>query len=264
MISHMQLNIKDYETYSTHKKGLFCAELCNLAYTTSDYPQNKKALGINNELIDKISRLKYKSIQYHVYESPTHQFLVIRGTDTENGVMETVSDLWVSLKFFPTKELNGICCHGGYSGIGGKIIEQLCKKQIIKSNKKLVITGHSLGGAIAKYISTQIPKELELYTFGSPQVTDKIYYVYRHDVKELHYGNKYDLICSFPSTLYNDGKDITVIHKRNLVNTKIKRWGIFIPFIYLTLRTIFRGSRVLDDHAMLKYISNIEDYVLIN
>lgn len=256
----MDININQYNEYSFNKKALLCAELCNLAYRGEIEPYIKTQLGVNNELIDRIANLKYKSIQYHVYETITHQFIVIRGTDTKFGYLEALSDLYVSFNFLPKKSDSGVFCHRGYSDVGNKIIEQINKKKLINKNKKLVVTGHSLGGAIAKYLSIHV-KDVDLFTYGAPQISDKDYFVFNHNVNEYHFMNRHDWICSFPSTLYNDDKYVYVINKDCEVERKrIKRLGIFIPFVYLGFRTIVRNNtNILDDHALRTYIKRLKE-----
>lgn len=253
------MNINDFDSYDRYKRALLCANLCLLAYVSDIDHQFKRDLGVHHELIDKIANLKHKTIQYHLYETETHQFIVIRGTDTKFGYIEALSDLFVSLNFLPNKSNNGVYCHKGYSDIGNKIIEQLHKKKLLRDDKKLILSGHSLGGAIAKFISIHV-KDVELYTYGSPQVSDKDYYVFNYSVDEFHFMNINDWICSYPSTLYNDDKTVYVLTDKKYERRKIKRMGIFLPFIYLSLRTLVRkyNCNILDDHAIKTYIKRIE------
>lgn len=258
----MEVVVTDFDTSYVHKKALLCAKLCYLAYHIEENSHLKDKLGIKSCLIQKIADLKYKSIQYHIYESATHQFLVIRGTDTKAGIFEAISDLMVSMNLLPTD--NGVGCysHNGYSDVGNKIITQLCKKKLIKKDKSLVVTGHSLGGAIAKYMSIHIDRPIELFTFGSPQVTSKDYYVFKHEVVESHYCNPYDWICSYPSTLYNDDRYVYKFKSDGSIHVgKIKKLGLFIPFTYMSIRTLIGNRRLFNDHAIITYINNIEKYL---
>lgn len=258
----MDVVITDFNNSPLHKKALFCAKLCELAYHIDVNPEMKKELGINKYLIQKIANLKYKSIQYHVYESKTHQFLVIRGTDTKFGILEALSDLLVSINILPKRHSSGFYTHYGYSDVGNKIIDQLCKKHILDKNKKLIITGHSLGGAIAKYISTHVEREIELFTFGAPQVTENDYYVFKHDIMEAHYSNPCDWICSYPSTIYNDQKYVYHLKPSyDIELKKIKRLGLFVPFTMMSLRMLIGNKKLFNDHAIVTYIHNLEKYL---
>ncbi len=258
----MEVVITDFNDSSIHKKALLCAKLCHLAYHIDNDIHLKDELGIKTCLIQKIADLKYKSIQYHIYESHTHQFLIIRGTDTKAGVFEAISDLLVSLNLKPSNNGLGCYSHNGYSDVGNKVISQLCKKKLLDTNKQLVVAGHSLGGAIAKYISIHIDRSIELFTFGSPQVTSKEYYVYKHSIVESHYCNPCDWICSYPSTLYNDDKYVYHLKRNGDIKiNKIKRLGIFIPFTYMSIRMLIGNRKLFNDHAIKTYIMNLEKYL---
>lgn len=252
----MDIILSNYNRCSVHERALICAKLCWVAYNNDNVTKQK--LGISNEIHDKIAHLKCKTIQYFIYETDDCQFLVIRGTDTKMGITETISDLLVSLNFFPKRSDSGVYCHGGYSDVGNKIIEQIIKKHVLKRDKKLIVTGHSLGGAVAKYISIHVNKEIEIYTFGSPQISDKHYFVFKHTTHEFHYMNPHDWICSFPSSMYNDDKFLYVIVDGCVRRRRIRSLGIVVPFVYLSLRSIFAKCGILKHHELNTYIKNLE------
>lgn len=252
------LHINSYDEYHIHKRALLCAELCLMSYNNET--SNYKHKGIHICIKNKVSELKYKSIQFHIYQSKQTQILVIRGTDTRYGYAETLSDLLVSFRFIPTLISEGLYCHHGYSYVGQRIVEQLRKNNLIDKNKKLIITGHSLGGAIAKFISVHMEQDIDLYTFGAPQVAQQNYYSYRYQVDEHHYMNKHDWLCSFPSHLYNDYRTIYVMDGENINHDVIKHRGLLMPFIKSIGHGIFTNNEFLKPHALKTYISNLDVY----
>lgn len=253
----MDININNYSNFPLHKKALVCAKLCKLAYDNSDITEKHK-LGITIEIHDKIAHLKYKTIQYFIFETKEYQFLVIRGTDTKFGVIETMSDLLVSLNFFPRRSESGIYCHGGYSDVGDKIIEQLTRKRLLKMDKQLVVTGHSLGGALAKYMSIHVNKEIEIFTFGSPQISDKNYFNFKFPIHEFHFMNPNDWICMYPSSLFNDDKFLYVIGTNSLVCCRIRNKGMLVPFLLFTIKSIISKNGILTHHTLNEYINRLE------
>lgn len=81
---------------------------------------------------------------------------------------------------------NNIKCHSGYlkryQGLHNDIIYDLCDFFNKNDNNNLVITGHSMGGALAKiaclYIASEFrsSKNLYVYTFGTPKIANQPFY----------------------------------------------------------------------------------------
>ncbi len=99
--------------------------------------------------------------------------LAFRGTDE-------VEDWIINLKFLQVKD-NGAMVHQGFalalSSIWDKAEETLRNLTRCK-NRKIWITGHSLGGALATLATRRVANmnlgPLETYTFGQPRVGDDV------------------------------------------------------------------------------------------
>jgi hypothetical protein len=87
---------------------------------------------------------------------------------------------------------------------------------LINNNKKVFITGHSLGAALASLMSTNLVnaysiKNISLYTFGQPRVGDYNYSVLHDKLvpdswRVIH---KYDIVPHFPFCLSTGGCNYT-------------------------------------------------------
>ncbi len=78
-------------------------------------------------------------------------------------------------------------------------INSLIKNKIETNNKKLLITGHSLGAAIATIFTAENKeKNPILITFGSPMVGTKNFVIQNKDLLHIRWINSKDIICKIP------------------------------------------------------------------
>jgi len=144
---------------------------------------------------------KYSYV-HHTHESLGVQFIfdnnliTIRGTEftTCKGKLDIVRDLLL----IPYKS-HGLWGHFGFLRGAERVLDILVDKDLIDKRFPLVITGHSLGGAVAQALAFFLVKNGfkvdTVVTFGSPTV------FYRKLPKEL--------ISSIPNiTLYENNSDI--------------------------------------------------------
>jgi len=103
--------------------------------------------------------------------------LAFRGTDTNEGILE---DWAINLKCLQIQD-NGANVHKGFiqalNSVWNKINEPL-EKMVEQKKRRIWITGHSLGGALATLATRRLllneqMKQIETYTFGQPMVGNK-------------------------------------------------------------------------------------------
>ncbi|KAL4435114.1 hypothetical protein ABPG74_003607 [Tetrahymena malaccensis] len=131
--------------------------------------------------------------------------IAIRGTDNLNN--------WITnLKAFPVDFPSCVECqiHMGFRDHAQSVQEDinLCVKSILKQyiNAKIVITGHSLGGAIATLVSIEVLKYLKtkdqvsVYTFGAPKIGNQNFVDYLNQQIPNSYRivNYYDAVPHLP------------------------------------------------------------------
>lgn len=156
------------------EKALTLAKLSNLAY--SEYAEVKEEL--THEHYKLKARFEIKSngllsnIHGFIASNTTTMVVAFRGTK-----ISSPSNIITDLKALPTKEfLDSIHCHRGFVGAYNSIKEDVTKyvKEQI-GQRRLIITGHSLGGAVASLFTYDISNKLkniklEMYVYGCPIV----------------------------------------------------------------------------------------------
>lgn len=245
--------INEFASLDTHQRALLLSYLCQVLY---QYPilNNKwiNRLGINDYTFGFVG-----SVRYWVVNTDTHQFLVINGTDTNNGLWESIKDLSISANLFPKKGMNGIWYHRGYYNASKDLVNDVTQKELVKEDKELVICGHSMGGAIAKILSGVFKlSNMKVYTFGAPQVSMGQYR--NHTESHHHYVNKGDFIPSYPSSIYWEDVPIHFIDS-DITYSYPKRLGIFIP-AYRRIRDMLgddEDSKIFHPHAITNYIRHL-------
>jgi len=187
------------DTYSASKEDLFfparraaffaggrpkseaalCAEMSRLAYA-----RKEPVFGFaRNQILQVLAAIGFSDCQF--FEKPTrpqgqgsHGFLAIdsanklavlsfRGTDADDP-----SDLMDDANVIPEPWLGSGKVHSGFAGALAEIWDQVQVGLASIAGMRLLITGHSLGAAMASLAaSLQLPASL--HTFGSPRVGDK-------------------------------------------------------------------------------------------
>ena len=106
-----------------------------------------------------------------VYENDQEQVVGVRGTSKKAGLRDYIRDAQVALGSIST--LSGLNFVGDGIDDVAKLVEKLKKR----SNKKVHVTGHSLGGSIASFYGIDNP-DVDITTFnkgtGLPFITDVV------------------------------------------------------------------------------------------
>ncbi|MDH5217929.1 MAG: lipase family protein [Gammaproteobacteria bacterium] len=173
--------------------ALFYAKVSDLSYKTdAQIPPGLTALGLT---LKKTGNVSGTEVQYFVAEDTRqeHQIISVRGTANPENVI-------VDAKFvFIDVESLGIKVHKGFAEASKEVLKDLLKDNAdtLDKTKPIIVTGHSLGGAVAVLISMHL-QEMgyhidSIYTYGQPKVTDR------------HGANKFK---SIPLIRYANNKDI--------------------------------------------------------
>lgn len=129
-------------------------------------------------------------------------------------------------------------------------------------NRKIVITGHSLGGALATLFSVKIraimPNVIEnqleeIVLFGSPSVGLKKFKLFYNEFnkKTIRIINGSDVVPFTPPIFYHHiGQEVWI--KKNEIRDN-KSW---IPRLLYTLKLPMKNF--IDDHSMKSYITSLE------
>jgi hypothetical protein len=130
--------------------------------------------------------------QLALFDDDTQVYIAVRGTEGfswPNGIRDWVSNAAAEAVDF--KEGKGKVHLGFYScfkSVQGDIDKFL--KENGRAKKKIVVTGHSLGGAvatlIAAYIRGTFHGDVMLYTFGSPRVGDADFVKHYSQADQVH------------------------------------------------------------------------------
>lgn len=148
-------------------------------------------------------------------ESEQHLLIILRGTVAP---VEWINNGLVLQKEFlidsAPKAETPLSVHGGFLDIFKMVYTSLSQNLplIEKSEKPLVIAGHSLGGAIAQLLGLKIHHfQPTVYTFGAPRAGNQAFATTFNQLikKSIRYVNGFDPVPSLPPKLvFEAGKEI--------------------------------------------------------
>ena len=172
----------------------------------SPFLQEAEEKGILSTNIDLFFSDEKTDTQFFIAVSEKQFLIVVRGTEPTQW-KDWLQDAKAEQVDFSENEDHGQVHKGFYQGftfVKDKINEFLSERDI--NNKELIITGHSLGGAIAILTAAWLSdnpqcksSKIMLYTYGSPRVGNKTFYNY-FSKKFVYYRcvNDKDLVTNIP------------------------------------------------------------------
>lgn len=170
-------------------------------YAQSAY--NKFPAGKSSNKVFYKSRLT--SAQAVLTRLPTCDVLAFRGSDRP-------LDWLINATAIPVPTRAGLC-HAGFAAAHASLWRQI--KKDLNRDKPLLITGHSLGGALAE-ISAALVKDFDtvwMITFGKPNVFLKRFGPDMSCLEaQISVVNGSDIVARLPKMLYGPSKTQTMLY----------------------------------------------------
>lgn len=193
----------------------FFAEVSALAY--HDGTKAKKYLKDNG--FDKYKFLENDGAQCHIFSDDQNTVIAFRGTEPKE-----FSDIKADMLAIKRKSKTEGKVHLGFKLEIRKLWPDI-EALINKDKRKLWITGHSLGSAMATICASRLEdKKPTLYTYGSPRVGGK---EFRDNllVEHIRVVNNNDIVASVPPWFLgyrHHGKICYINYYGNI--RKLTRW----------------------------------------
>lgn len=216
----------------------------------------------------KDNKIKHSSVKFFEKENaqgygivmPDYMIVAFRGTEGAQ-----IGDLIADIKAWPAGADTTGTVHSGFKTELDKLYPQIIKwlgKNL--TTKKIVITGHSLGAAMATICASrfhQLGADLELYTYGSPKVGDRAWGEQFKDIAAYRFVNNNDLVTRVPFFGYY--KHVGQIHYITYdvhIKTKVTWWQRFKDRMKGTGKAFskFQFFDGLYDHFGNQYIKKIK------
>jgi len=216
---------------------------------------------------DQVHLISKEGAQCYILINPEMLVIAFRGTEVKER-----SDIWADIKIWKTKrgKRKGLV-HTGFKDELDKIWPDVLNYMRENTDKKLYMTGHSLGGAMATIAASRVlpaqanhnaryaaPLE-EIYTFGAPRAGNEDFV---QTLKFPHHRlqNNNDVVCRVPSVLLGYRHQCNSIYLNHNGHVKtFGTWQRFCDMVKGRLRAILKGQLFdgVYDHSMDKYCKKL-------
>lgn len=226
------------------------AKLASLAYL--DRKDAMKAYQQEGYRFHKL--INIKGAQCHIIWNKHEYVLCFRGTEPDE-----FSDILADLNAVPDKaELAGYV-HDGFQTEVDKVWKEIVDHiDVYLGDRKLFLTGHSLGGAMATIAASRLMDIVSaLYTYGSPRVGTKSFVSALKVTHYRHVNNNDIVTCVPPYPLYFHHSESRYMDYRGIVR-KMNRFQKIKDRIMgmLSSWTKFKVGDPIADHDISAYIKN--------
>ena len=191
---------EEWTSEDTKNPGLLCAEMSRLAYASQDVVRRSLAQIEFSEVEhiggeDAKNRLASQGTQGFLAHNPSFSLTVLAFRGTESDKFEDLlTDSKARQKELP--EHAGCLVHTGFSDCFGCVSDRVSRLPA-KRKGTLLITGHSLGAALATLAAIDLKPDA-LITFGSPLVGNEKLGSLFTGIKVRRYVNCCDLVARVP------------------------------------------------------------------
>lgn len=121
---------------------------------------------------EPVIRLREGDLEGYIFASPTHVFLAFQGTEMETG------DLWTDLNYKRVRVAGAPGrWHQGFTRGAASFLPTLFWLKDNLKGRKLIVTGFSLGAALAQAMSLYLTQGKVLHTvyaFGGPRIASPV------------------------------------------------------------------------------------------
>lgn len=171
-----------------------CAELSETAYLGPE--AFKKFLFKRVIMHTKLKYFDVDGAQAYGIQMPKFTMIVFRGTEPTE-----FSDIVADIKAWPTDSETKGNVHSGFKGEIDKLYPEILKWLKTIENIDMVITGHSLGAAMATIFTSRMHEQganVKLYNYGSPRVGDRSWAKQFEEIEAYRFVNNNDIVCTVP------------------------------------------------------------------
>jgi triacylglycerol lipase len=241
-----------------------CAEMSRLAYASQDVATKflSAAKFTSIDFIggdDLASRAQTAGTQAFVARSATQGVTVLAFRGTESDSPE---DLITDLLTLPVPSRWGNCrVHGGFADRYGRVADKV-KRALAKVEGSLLITGHSLGAALATLAAVDAKPE-KLITFGSPLVGDPEFSKLLNGTQVHRFVDCCDVVARVPPARFDQPHLLTLLKELTVFDSATKPTGVGAELAHkasemaleLGAATIAMGFGLVDPNIEFAHVS---------
>lgn len=243
------------------KHASMCAQTANAVY--ADEP-------LCFEMVEQYCKTKksfkffdHSNAQACAYQHDKDNIVIcFRGTQPAQ-----LSDIVADLKSWQVDSETDGEVHAGFKGEVDKLWDHILAYSKMKSSegKHVIITGHSLGAAMATIVASRLKalgRTVTLYTFGSPRVGDHTWAKQFEDIEAYRFVNNNDIVTGVPPygffthigelkyiNYYGNIRDVTWFQR--FKDQMRGRWRALMKF------QLFDGAF---DHSMSLYCDKVKKH----
>ncbi len=231
------------------KLALYLLDLCSLTYTQYEHDGHFH-VPKKGKLIKTFKAKAFGSLEWFgfILETDDSVFIAFRGTDSDP---DWIADATFYQSQFPYVK-TGVLVHDGFLDIYDSCRDDIIQTYAtIPKNKKLYITGHSLGGALATLHALDVAANMRfskviMYNFASPRVGNK-------EFTEI-YNNLIPLSIRFVNT-----NDIIPMLPPETIHCPISNKIWHYSHIHSPLTFSIQSWSIGGNHSLDVYIKGVED-----
>jgi len=234
-----------------------CSEFCEQAYKGPE--EFKKFLFTRVIMHTQLKFFDNDGAQAYGIVMPDQVVIIFRGTEPGE-----LSDILADIKAWRSDSDTVGEVHAGFKGELDKISPEINKWIKQFEGTKLVITGHSLGAAMATLFTARLNKrggDVVLYTYGSPRAGNIEWSRQFENIEAYRFVNTNDIVCTVPPFgFYTHVGELHYMSYKGTILTKTSWWQRMGDKIRGRLRAwqkrqLFSG---IYDHMGSRYIKKIK------
>ncbi len=254
-----------------------CVEMARLAYVKFEKPDLRRK--VETEFLP---RVRFASSSF--MDIGGTQAIVADGETRDSGAIRVIAfrgtepddprDVIDDLKFPPTSWPGGGKVHSGFAGaferVKGPTLTAIGGSGSVR---KVFVTGHSLGAALATLAASLAP-QVRLVTFGSPRVGDNAFTSLVAPGRHIRFVDYLDVVTRLPPDqalnfvhaggghfIDRDGTILAELSDTEIMQRQTKAGRVNWTMAELLIRLRLAASRIpirdLSDHAPINYTSAV-------